>query len=54
MIMQLSNVTPVLEEEGKEVKEYVNVSFVTSLTPDEYEAMKKKTKGWVLEVEIKD
>ena len=53
MQLQITNIEPAVEEQEKEVNEFFNVHFVTSLTPEEFAKLKEQTNVWGIEVEIK-
>lgn len=54
MRLQVVGFEPALEkkDDGEE-REFVNVHFVTSLSPSDFLELKSKTRAWGFDVEIK-
>jgi len=43
----ITNMQPAIEDDGKDVKEFVNISLVAAISMKEYESiMKYKQPGW--------
>lgn len=51
--LQLVRIEPGIDEQGKDLKEFLNVHFVASVTPEQFAELKKLTNVWGIEVETK-